>query len=272
MIYPRFAIVIGLALPFFGCSADDVSPEPGADTATSSAAGAASGGRGGAAAGATAGSSGGSSVGVGTAGNNADCPALRPREDGSCATSSSICVYDEIECGCPTGTWSCSEPVDPNCPSTMPAHASPCSVPEATECEFLGDECECTSGLWTCESAEDAEDAGLDPPVVTPTPDAGAPQPPPDAGMGTGMTPATMCPDLRPIEGFSCTMSAMSCAYDTTVCQCPRGMWLCNESVDPTCPIEPPRDGAECTGRADCDYLDIECECLANTWNCKMND
>jgi hypothetical protein len=88
----------------------------------------------------------------------------------------------------------------------------------------------------------------------------------PDAGA------TTQCPDLRPFEGLSCTMSAMTCVYDTTACQCPRDVWLCNESIDPTCPIEPPTDGNQCTGRADCDYLDIECECVGNTWNCKSND
>jgi hypothetical protein len=255
--------MLALACTALACASDADSSTAGVDTAGSSAAGA-SAGRDAAPA---AGGSGNSGVGVGSAGARAaDCPGLRPVEDSVCPASASVCSYDEIECACATGSWSCSEPVDPNCPATMPAHGSTCSVPEATECEFLGDECECAGGLWTCESAE-AEDAGVPAPMPTPAADAGAPVAPADSG-----TSATQCPDLRPIEGLSCTMSAMSCAYDTTVCQCPRGMWLCNESVDPTCPIEPPRDGASCTGRADCDYLDIECECVADTWSCKMND
>jgi len=202
-----------------------------------------------------------SPVGVGAAGSGTACPALRPVESTACtANASLVCIYDEIECKCGTGTWSCAEPVDPNCPPMMPAHGTPCSVPEGTECEFLADECECTGGRWSCESAEDA--GVTEPP---PTVDASTPTPAPDAG-------STPCPDLRPVEGLRCTVAFRTCVYDTTHCACPEGTWLCNESVDPTCPIEPPTHGNSCEGRADCDYFNIECECRFGTWNCKAND
>ena len=177
--------------------------------------------------------------------------------------SATVCSYDEIACGCPSGTWSCAEPVDPNCPPMMPMHASPCSVPNGTECEFLQDECACTSGLWSCEAFE-LDDAGVpeQPPPVTST----------DAGMSMQPTAADSCPDLRPIEGFSCTFANVTCRYDTTACVCPMGSWLCQESVDPACPIEPPTPGNSCTGAADCDYFNIECECRLSTWTCKAND
>lgn len=264
MTISRRMILFVLASAALACSSDDDSSSAGASTSGAGTSAAGSGARSGS--GGTAATAGTSIAtgGVG-AGSSGACPALRPTEDTSCSSRATVCSYDEIECRCPTGSWSCAEPVDPNCPAIMPAHGSSCTVPEATECEYLADECECTAGLWTCESAE-ADDAGAPVPTDPPaqTPDAGTPMRP-DAG-------ATQCPDLRPFEGLSCTMSAMTCVYDTTACQCPRGMWLCNESVDPTCPIEPPIDGNQCTGRADCDYLDIECECVGNTWNCKAND
>ena len=209
------------------------------------------------------------SVGVGAPGSSpaaTSCPSLRPVEDSACSVSPTVCTYDEIECGCPNGKWSCAEPVDPNCPAMMPMHASPCSVPEATECEFLQDECECVSGLWSCEAFE-VEDAGVTEPPPTMTA--------PDAGMSTTTPPPAStegCPDLRPIEGFSCMTANRTCRYDTTSCVCPMGSWLCAESVDPACPIEPPTPGNACTGTADCDYFNIECECRLSAWTCKAND
>ena len=53
----------------------------------------------------------------------------------------------------------------------------------------------------------------------------------------------------------------MTCVYDRRLASDPRDVWLCNESVDPTCPIEPPTDGtsAQAGGMR---LLDIECECV----------
>jgi hypothetical protein len=264
----RNSVTLILASVIFACSADEGSDSGGSmgSSAGRNSVGTPSGAG-------TTGSSAGA-VATGTAGGAAGtaaaaCPALRPVEDAACTTNPQICTYDEIECGCPAGKWSCAEPVDPNCPPMMPVHASVCTVPEATECEFLQDECECNSGRWSCESQELEDDAGTPntPPTTPPMtmPDAGPPSTAFDAGM-------VDCPDLRPIEGFSCTPSRTGCMYDTTHCVCPEGMWLCNESVDPTCPIEPPTPGSACAGRADCDYFDIECECLRSMWSCKGND
>lgn len=236
-----------------------------ANTAQSGTAPAASG-----AAGSTSGS-----VGVGTPGNApaaTSCPSLRPVEDTACGVSLTVCTYDEIECACPNGKWSCAEPVDPNCPPMMPMHASPCTVPEGTECEFLQDECECRAGFWSCEAFE-LDDAGVPEQPTMPT------TPPPaetmgmmDAGMSMTPPAADTCPDLRPIEGLSCMIANVTCRYDTTSCVCPMGTWLCQESVDPSCPIEPPTPGNACMGRADCDYFNLECECRFGTWTCKAND
>jgi hypothetical protein len=134
----------------------------------------------------------------------------------------------------------------------MPTHDSACTVPEATECDYLMDECECLSGVWQCDSAEDA-DGGVTPPV-----DAG----PLDPG----------CPAARPAEDTTCTAGNMSCTYDDTNCLCPSGTWLCNEPVDPGCPEAAPTNGSACTGSADCDFLDLECECVSSAWECKPND
>ena len=203
-------------------------------------------------------------------GNSAACPALRPVESSACMPMAvPSCSYDEIECSCSAGSWTCAEPVDPNCPAMMPVHGSVCSVPDGTECEFLADECECKAGRWSCESFEQ-EDAGVSTPV-TPS-DAGVSVPPAqDAGsVDAGIN--TPCPDLRPVEGRSCTVALRYCTYDTTTCSCPQGSWLCNESVDPNCPPEPPQAGSQCTGRADCDYFSLECECRSGSWTCKPND
>lgn len=212
------------------------------------------------------------SVGVGMPNDMAaatSCPALRPVEDSACSIGTPSCTYDEIACTCPSGTWACAEPVDPNCPATMPMHASPCSIPEGTECEFLQDECECRSGLWSCEASE-LDDAGVPDQSTTPPPATRL-----DAGMSTATTPPASpdtCPDLRPIEGFSCTIANVTCRYDTTSCVCPMGSWLCSESVDPDCPVEPPTVGTACSGATDCDYFNIECECRSSAWTCKPND
>jgi len=260
-----------LAQALIACSAETVPANP----ASSSPASTAQSGTGGPAVAPRApGNTGGttsSAVGVGTPENApaaASCPSLRPVEDSTCSVSPTLCSYDEIECGCPSGTWSCAEPVDPNCPATMPMHASPCSVPEGTECEFLQDECACMSGRWSCEAFE-LDDAGVAQPPTTPPPTM-----PADAGMSTTPPPASTetCPDLRPIEGFSCMIANRTCRYDTTSCVCPMGSWLCSESVDPACPIEPPTPGNPCMGAADCDYFNIECECRLSSWTCKAND
>ncbi len=274
----RNLVLLALASSVIACSDDGQKEGSTGSTAGTGAAGTAARAGTGAAAGrgGTAGA-----VGVGTAGAAAMCPALRPVEDATCAPSTQTCTYDEIQCQCPRGMWTCAEPVDPNCPAMMPVHDSVCSVPEATECEFLQDECECISGRWSCESAEGAEDAGVANPTV---PVAGGPAAgaggasaagAPAAGApaaGSAAPPPPECPDLRPIEGFSCMAGRYGCMYDTTHCVCPEGMWLCSEMVDPTCPIEPPTPDSACTGRADCDFFDIECECLANRWSCKSND
>jgi hypothetical protein len=47
-------------------------------------------------------------------------------------------------------------------------------------------------------------------------------------------------PRRATLRGCSLRRRQLDCKYDTTFCQCPRGMWLCNESVDPSCPVEPP--------------------------------
>ena len=265
MQIPRLCSLI-LVQALVGCSAETVPASPSSSAPASTA-------QSGSSAPAAAGSSGGTmsstgSVGVGTPAA-ASCPALRPVEDTTCSVGATVCTYDEIECGCPSGKWACAEPVDPNCPAMMPMHASPCSVPEGTECEFLQDECACMSGNWSCEAFE-LDDAGV--PEAPTTPPATMPV---DAGMSTTTPPPVStdtCPDLRPIEGFSCEIANRTCRYDTTSCVCPMGSWLCSESVDPTCPIEPPTPGNACMGAADCDYFNIECECRLSAWTCKAND
>jgi hypothetical protein len=131
----------------------------------------------------------------------------------------------------------------------MPAHDSACTVPEATECDFLGNECECLSGRWACESFEG------------------------DGGLSSDAGPIDMrCPAARPAEDGACTTSDASCTYEEITCVCPAATWQCNEPVDMGCPATAPANGSACTGTADCDFLDVECECLGSAWECKDNE
>ena len=144
----------------------------------------------------------------------AACPDARPSESTACDTAA-LCTYDEIECRCPSGLWSCEEPVNPDCPSSPPASGATCDLPEATECDYLDQECECLSGEWLCESeADEPLDGGVS--------DAGA-EPAADAGGDT-----EGCPQARPRERTACMRSDATCTYDDTECVCPDGMWSCS--------------------------------------------
>ena len=193
-------------------------------------------------------------------GKAASCPGARPSESTACKTDE-LCTYDEIECRCASGLWSCEEPVNPDCPSTTPASGSTCELPEATECDYLDQECECLSGKWSCESEDD--DEPLDGSVA----DGSAA----DAGANSARD-AGGCPQARPAERTSCMRSTMTCTYEDTECVCPNGNWSCSEPVAMGCPATAPLHGESCIGRADCDFLEVECECLRGAWNCKPND
>jgi hypothetical protein len=80
------------------------------------------------------------------------CPAGRPAEDGACTTSEVSCLYEEINCVCPAGTWQCNEPVDMGCPQAAPVNGSPCTG--SADCDFLEVECECLSEAWECKDNE----------------------------------------------------------------------------------------------------------------------
>jgi hypothetical protein len=239
-----------------GSSAGTTGTVTGPASGTTAGAGGA-GGASGATAGTNTGSGGVSGGAPGTAGASgaasaSPCPMARPSEGASCQAHTSLCTYDEIECRCPSGTWTCMEPVDPTCPAMMPAHASPCASVEGTECDYQNNmECDCLSGAWSCEQ-EDVPDAGT-------IADSG----PPDPG----------CPQGRPAEDTACTPGNMTCQYEDTSCMCPSGAtWQCNEPVDPGCPEVAPTAGSPCTGAADCDFLELECECAGGMWGCKPND
>jgi hypothetical protein len=193
-------------------------------------------------------------------GRNASCPGARPSESTVCETTS-LCTYDEIECRCSSGLWSCEEPVNPDCPSSTPANDSTCELPEATECDYLDQECECLSGKWSCESEDEEE------PLDGSVADGSAADAGTDAARDAGS-----CPQARPAERTSCTRSTATCTYEDTQCMCPSGMWTCNEPVTMGCPATAPLHGDSCSGRADCDFLEVECECLRGAWNCKKND
>jgi hypothetical protein len=63
--------------------------------------------------------------------------------------SSMTCTYEDTECTCPNGNWSCTEPVAMGCPETAPLHGDRC-VGRA-DCDFLEVECECLRGAWSCK-------------------------------------------------------------------------------------------------------------------------
>lgn len=199
-------------------------------------------------------------MGRGDGGRNTSCPGARPSESTVCDTRA-LCTYDEIECRCASGLWSCEEPVNPDCPSAMPASESDCELPEGTECDYLEQECECLSGKWSCESEDEEEplDGGV----------ADASTKPADGGSARD---AGSCPQARPAERATCMRSSQTCTYEDTQCVCPNGTWSCSEPVDMGCPATAPLNGDRCAGRADCDFLEVECECLRGAWSCKPND
>lgn len=203
-------------------------------------------------------------------GSAASCPAARPAEGNSCATSTALCSYDEIECRCPSGVWSCEEPVNPDCPESTPAQGSRCTLPEATECDYLTEECECLSGAWMCQSEgeEDQGDAAVTADAGAQTSRDGAAQTSRDGGRDAGGS----CPEGRPAELASCVAGSQTCTYESTNCVCPDGVWSCSEPVDRGCPATTPLHGEACSGIADCDFLEVECECLRGAWSCKAND
>jgi hypothetical protein len=201
-------------------------------------------------------------------GSAATCPVARPAEGNVCSTSSELCAYDEIECRCPSGVWSCEEPVHPDCPASAPAHDSSCTLPEATECDFLQQECECLSGKWACQSEEEEGDAGPSTDGGAQTARDGAVQTGRDGGPDAGGN----CPEARPAELGTCAANSRTCTYESTQCVCPDGVWSCSEPVDVGCPATTPLHGEACSGIADCDFLEVECECLRGAWSCKAND
>jgi len=201
-------------------------------------------------------------------GGASSCPVARPAEGNSCQVSTALCAYDEIECSCPSGVWSCEEPVHPDCPASAPAQGSRCTLPEATECDFLEQECECLSGTWSCQS-EDEDDEG-DAAVAG---DGGARANRDGAAQpGRGPDAGGSCPEARPAELGTCTANSQTCTYESTECVCPDGLWSCSEPVDVGCPATTPLHGEACSGVADCDFLEVECECLRGAWSCKAND
>jgi hypothetical protein len=195
-------------------------------------------------------------------GRASDCPQARPAEETECSSSSARCDYDEIECRCVSGAWSCEEAVNPDCPATAPSDGSRCTLPEATECDFLQQECECLAGVWSCQSEDEEEsDAGGAPDARVTRSDAGG-----------GLDAGGSCPQARPAEQTTCTISTAACSYESTQCVCPNGRWSCSEPVDVGCPATTPLHGDPCSGIADCDFLEVECECVSGAWSCKAND
>jgi len=203
-------------------------------------------------------------------GSAASCPAARPAEGRSCQVSEELCAYDEIECTCPSGEWSCEEPVNPDCPASTPADGSSCTLPEATECDYLQQECECLSGAWVCqtEGEEDEGDAAVRTDAGVQTSQDGGAQTRSDGGPDAGAS----CPEGRPAELTTCAANTRTCTYESTECVCPDGLWSCSEPVAPGCPATTPLHGEACSGIADCDFLEVECECLRSAWSCKAND
>jgi hypothetical protein len=204
-------------------------------------------------------------------GSASTCPVARPAEGNSCQRSTALCSYDEIECRCPSGVWSCEEPVNPDCPTSTPAEGSTCALPEATECDYLTQECECLSGVWSCQAEGEEEQEG----DASLTSDGGA-QTIRDGGVQTirdgGVGDAGGCPEGRPAELASCAAGSQMCTYESTTCVCPEGVWSCSEPVARGCPETTPLHGDACSGSADCDFLEVECECLRGAWSCKKND
>jgi hypothetical protein len=181
--------------------------------------------------------------GAGTSGNGAAagrgtgfwggqmCPMTEAEATGACTPARGTCMFGTRVCDCSaeTNMWACWAPEE--CPTSLPAERSTCSV-VGMSCGLMGGaDCDCTAAGWDCGRQ--------------------------------------YCPPEEPAAGGECERAQGVCTYGERTCDCEGTAWVCwTPATD--CPATPPLDDAACTiNGAICEYEGGGCECDAESgWDC----
>jgi hypothetical protein len=82
---------------------------------------------------------------------NPACPP-QPIPGAPCASENQLCVWQDTQCACSQGTWTCLPtcPQPSSCPASQPAQYSPCSI-IGLGCPYASATCYCMGpGTWFC--------------------------------------------------------------------------------------------------------------------------
>jgi hypothetical protein len=175
--------------------------------------------------------------GSGIRGNAQMCPMTEAEATGSCTPTRGNCPFGDRVCDCSSETmaWACWAPSD--CPTTVPAEQSECSVVGMSCSPARGDNCTCTAQGWNCGNQ--------------------------------------ICPAAEPALGGACQEGDGQCSYGTRTCECEDDVWVCWDPAT-DCPAAPPRDQATCSlVGVSCEYEGGSCSCRESGWRCGrrvMND
>lgn len=179
------------------------------------------------------------SAGGGTSvwGNSQMCPMTEAEATGSCVSSRGNCPYGDRVCDCydETMSWVCWAASD--CPTTVPAERSACSVVGMACSPSRGENCECTAEGWNCGNI--------------------------------------VCPAAEPALGSACEEADGECTFGSRTCVCEDDVWACWDPAT-DCPATPPPDQSACSiVNASCAYEGGRCSCGESGWRCGrrvMND
>jgi len=175
--------------------------------------------------------------GTGIFGSSQMCPMTEAEATGTCTPSRGNCPYGERVCDCVEGanTWACWAPSD--CPTTVPAEQSACSVVGMSCSPQRGENCRCTAEGWDCGNL--------------------------------------VCPASEPALGSACEEGDGECTFGSRTCVCEDDVWACWDPAT-DCPAAPPADESACSIiNASCPYEGGRCTCGESGWRCGrrvMND
>lgn len=155
------------------------------------------------------------------------CPATAPSSGQACGNTSISCPYDQRQCDCIGGTWTC---VAPSCDQSGLE-----SVPRACagfySCGYprIDQSCTCSgtfaSGAQQTCSCPVAAPQGGSVCKSTVAPCVYSDQT--CSCSSTGWQCAQQCPDTRPADGSACS-SSLNCSYGGGLCYCDGASWHCS--------------------------------------------
>ena len=175
--------------------------------------------------------------GSGIFGTGQMCPMTEAEATGTCTPSRGNCPFGDRVCDCSSETmsWACWASSD--CPTTVPAEQSACSVVGMSCSPARGDNCTCTAQGWNCGNQ--------------------------------------VCPPEEPTSGGACQEGDGECSYGSRTCECENDVWVCWDPAT-DCPTAPPADQSTCSlVGVSCEYEGGSCSCRGSGWRCGrqvMND